>query len=374
MVLEKFVSITKILVIEDEEALREGTIEILNLEGFQVISADNGRDGVELARQHRPNLVVCDVTMPEMDGYEVITQLRQDPATATIPFIFLTAKAGKTDFRQGMKLGADDYLTKPFSATELLEAIASQFRKQSAVEHKIQQELDNLRSNISLSLPHELHTPLTGIIGIADLLIDDFDGLEPSEMIEMLATIRTSAERLYRLTQNFLLYAELELTATNPNRVAVLRQAQFRTNATPILTELSLQAAAKLGRTKDLRLELRDGIVCISELKLKKIVEEIIDNAFKFSAPKTPVRITSRIHENSFNLYVVNHGRGMTPAQTAHIGAYMQFERKLYEQQGSGLGLIIAKRLVELHGGTLLIESVPNQQTIVHIVLPACHP
>ena len=134
--LRKLVTLTKILVIEDEDELRDAIIDILNLEKFQVMSASNGQEGIALAEKEKPDLILCDVMMPELDGYGVISALRQNPELATIPFVFLTAKSEKQDLRQGMKLGADDYLTKPFSRTELLEAIAAQFRKQEAYEHK----------------------------------------------------------------------------------------------------------------------------------------------------------------------------------------------------------------------------------------------
>jgi EAL domain-containing protein (putative c-di-GMP-specific phosphodiesterase class I)/DNA-binding NarL/FixJ family response regulator len=124
---------TKILVIEDEESVRENLLELLEAEDFETIAAANGRIGVELARSLVPDLILCDMMMPELDGFGVLNTLRQDYITATIPFIFLTAKSAKSDFRQGMDLGADDYLTKPFTRAELLSAIISRLEKQSTL-------------------------------------------------------------------------------------------------------------------------------------------------------------------------------------------------------------------------------------------------
>ncbi len=123
----------KILVIEDEPAVRANILELLELEDFYGIGAENGLIGIVWALEHLPDLIICDVMMPELDGYGVLTTLREEPLTATIPFIFLTAKADKSDLRQGMELGADDYLTKPFTDTELLKAIAARFEKQAAI-------------------------------------------------------------------------------------------------------------------------------------------------------------------------------------------------------------------------------------------------
>ncbi|MBN1965567.1 MAG: response regulator, partial [Anaerolineae bacterium] len=105
---------TRVLVIEDEEPIRENIIEILEMEEFEAVGAANGLLGVEAAQENPPDLIICDITMPGLDGYEVLLQLRQDTATASIPFVFLTARADRSFMRHGMELGADDYLTKPF--------------------------------------------------------------------------------------------------------------------------------------------------------------------------------------------------------------------------------------------------------------------
>ncbi len=121
----------KILVIEDEARTRNLFLNCLKTEGFYTIGAENGLIGVQRAQEQLPDLVLCDVTMPEIDGYDVLTTLRQDPVTAIIPFIFLTAKAAKAELRQGMELGADDYLTKPSTVEELLGAISARLEKQT---------------------------------------------------------------------------------------------------------------------------------------------------------------------------------------------------------------------------------------------------
>lgn len=123
----------KILVIEDEVPLQEEILELLRLEGFEAIGAATGNIGVKLAKQHLPDLILCDITMPLLDGYGVLLKLRNDPATATIPFIFLTAKANRKDMRRGMEFGADDYLTKPFTSAELLLAIHVRLAKREAL-------------------------------------------------------------------------------------------------------------------------------------------------------------------------------------------------------------------------------------------------
>lgn len=123
----------KILVIEDDELIRETLLQLLESHNYRVIAAENGRVGVQMALSEIPDLILCDVQMPELDGYDVLRTLRQNSLAATIPFIFLTAQSDKTDFRRGMELGADDYLTKPFTKAELLGAIASRVLKRQTI-------------------------------------------------------------------------------------------------------------------------------------------------------------------------------------------------------------------------------------------------
>lgn len=125
----------KILIIEDNLEVRENTSEILSLANYNVVVAENGKIGVELALREKPDLIICDIMMPELDGYGVLLILSKNEQTAGIPFIFLTAKAEKTDIRKGMNLGADDYLTKPFDDTDLLNAIDARLRK-NAMQQK----------------------------------------------------------------------------------------------------------------------------------------------------------------------------------------------------------------------------------------------
>ena len=141
---------TKILIIEDNDDIRESTAEILELTGYEVLQASHGKAGVELAQQHIPDLILCDIMMPELDGYGVLYLLSKTPDTATIPFIFLTAKAERVDFRKGMEMGADDYLTKPYDDIELLSAIESRLNKKEKQQAFYSQQLKNME-NLALA-------------------------------------------------------------------------------------------------------------------------------------------------------------------------------------------------------------------------------
>ena len=362
----------KILIIEDQPDVRENIEAILELEDYETLIAENGEMGIEMAENHHPDLILCDVMMPKLDGFGVVQALRQNPITSTIPLIFVTAKADRLSLRQGMDLGADDYLTKPFTLDELINSVKSRLSKQTLIQKDVDQELDKFRSNITRSLPHELLTPLNGILGMSDLLSNYYDTMDADEVQSCLADIKTSSERLHRLIQNFLLFAQLELFQSNPQQSQIWqnRLSKTTTNPVSIIEKITQNIAQKIGRTDDLQLSLKEASVCISEEDLEKITEEIVDNAFKFSQKGSLVTVQNTLEDNKFILTVTNQGRGMNPEQISQIGAYIQFERKLYEQQGSGLGLIIAKRMTELYSGELEIQSNPNEKTIVSISLP----
>ncbi len=357
-----------ILVIEDERAIRESMLDLLEAEGFNVVSAEDGDIGIQKAREHLPDLILCDITMPRMDGFEVLRRLRDQPTTATIPFIFLTARGAKEEIRQGMELGADDYLTKPCSINELLRAIGSRFKKHEELLNQSQRQLNTLRQSIALSLPHELRTPLNGILGLAELRMDDYQQVERQEIYEIAEGIYFAADRLHRLIQNFLLYVELELAAKDSDRIRHLRNGKTQFPKA-LIASVATQVAHRVGRDTDLALNLQNAAVQMADLKLSKVIEELTDNAFKFSKPGTPVTLTAVVNDEAMVLSIADQGRGMTTEQIASMGAYMQFERKFYEQQGAGLGLAIAKRLVELHNGEFSITST-QQGTTVQMTLP----
>ena len=146
----------KILVIEDQPQMRKNLAIILEMENFQVIAAENGRRGVELARSEKPDLVICDVMMPELDGYGVLQALRSDGALATTPFVFLTAKGDKIELRKGMNLGADDYLTKPVQREELLAAVQSRLDRRKAQKAEVELARSDGGFNPDFSSPKPL--------------------------------------------------------------------------------------------------------------------------------------------------------------------------------------------------------------------------
>jgi len=359
----------KILVIDDEEWLREMIQLALRQKGYDVVEAENGEVGIEKARKILPDLVLCDVNMEKVDGYLTLSSLRGDPTTAAIPFILMTGLADNAGMRHGMELGADDYLPKPFTIDALYAAVEARIKKAQALRDEAEKKLADLRDNISMMLPHELRTPLNGILAYGEILSTESETLQPAEIAEMGQIIHESGKRLERLIENFLIYSQIELMVKDPQRAGALRKKKTQSPKKVVEVRAAHQAQ-EAGRQPDLELELTDKPVAISEEYLTKIVDELVHNAFKFSKPGAVVRVALHSPENMSVLTVSDHGRGLGADQIQKVGAYMQFDRKTHEQQGLGLGLTIAKRLTELHGGSLTIETAPEGGTSVTVKIP----
>jgi len=359
----------RILVIDDEEWLRDMVEMALSQKGYDVMQAENGGRGIEVARNELPDLVLCDVNMEKMDGYVTLSSLRSEPTTASIPFILMTGLADNAGMRHGMELGADDYLPKPFTIEALYAAVEARLKKTQTVRQEAEKKLTDLRDNLSLMLPHELRTPLNGILAYGEILAAEAPTLPPAEVAEMGQVIYDSGKRLERLIENFLIYAQLELLQADAQKVSSLRNKR-----TPfpskLITERARGQAELAKRVDDLTLELADRPLPISEEYLAKIVDELVQNAFKFSDSGSKVSISLSDLPNGSALAVTDQGRGFSTEHITKVGAYMQFDRKLHEQQGLGLGLSIARRMTELHGGTLVIQGGRGRPTTVIVKLP----
>ena len=363
-------TLAKILVIEDDTAVRSLILRALRDGNYAVTGAENGVEGIEIARSWLPDLVLCDVRMEKLDGYGTLEALRKHPATTTTPFILMTGQADHASMRQGMELGADDYLPKPFTVMELLAAVEARLRSHQAMRRQAEARLQNLRTNISCALPHELRTPLNGILGFSELLMQEGDSLRGDEVMTMGRAIHDSARRLHRVIENTLLYAQIELAWGDDAKVAALRKG-YAENIEPAVRKESMRRAFSDQREADLKLTLAAAAAAMSEEHLTRVVDELVENAFKFSNPGSPVTVSLAPEESRVVLEVSDQGRGMRQEDIQQMGAYMQFDRRFYEQQGSGLGLTIAKRLVELHGGTMMIQSELGRGTQVFVRLPS---
>ena len=237
----------KILVIEDDDDIREVVVDTLHFKGYETIEAADGLMGIEQAKKTKPDLIICDVMMPELDGYGVLLALSEHIDLAPIPFIFLTAKANPNDLRRGMNLGADDYVVKPFEASELLDAVQTRLDRQRVMSSVMSDKVGMLQRYINLHLPHELRTPLTGVRGYISMLQMDWQDLPPDQVQSMLDTVESSAERLQLLIENYTVYSQLQILLFNKELANQLKQYSFVRQPAELVRIVAELAARRFG-------------------------------------------------------------------------------------------------------------------------------
>ena len=356
---------TKILVIEDEEALLEDIALLLSLNDYEVISAANGAEGLQKMDEEQPDIVISDVMMPHMDGHDFLRAMRQHPSMATTPLIFLTAKAEPASVRLGMELGADDYLSKPFSGSQLTRAIEAQLKKQKILAGHINQVKKEAHQELFHFLPHEINTPLNGILGLAQLLKLEDGCTSREDLLTFTDHLIQSSNRLHHTLGNMMLSAQISDLLSQPEKINSMRQ-HVCDNVRLEIVATAQAIAEQSDREQDFTIEVAEAKGAISDDDMRKIATELVSNALKFSAENTPIHIQGTVEDEHYVLTVSDEGRGMSSAEIAAVGPYQQFQRKYYEQQGSGLGLAIVSGLLDIYAGSLTIE--PNSPNGLRVV------
>lgn len=349
-----------ILLIDDDEAILDTFSLALKRPGRRVLTASSGEEGIALAHQHLPDLIISDINMPGTDGQSVLQAMRTDPKLATKQIVLMTGNSSAVTSRTGMNLGADDFLLKPFSLDDLLRCVEARLQRADLSWRVEDRVVLDLRSTLSTILPHELFTPLAGILGLTEVLRAEFTRLPPAEIDEILADIQRSGERLHRTLRNYLLLLELPTTTAGPLTESVVPAPKLR----PALTAALETTLARHGRTADATVALADVSLVCDPTHLPIILEEVLDNACRFSRQGTPLAVDLRADGT---LRVTDAGRGMSAEQIERIGAFHQFDRKKHEQQGLGLGLALVKKLAARCAATFAITSDVGAGTTVTV-------
>jgi DNA-binding response OmpR family regulator len=355
---------TKILIIEDDFAVRSSINELLNEEGFETYEAENGRIGIDIAKEVYPDLIISDILMPEVDGYGVLQELQKEIHTSSIPFIFLSARTEASDIREGMREGADDYLTKPYKAVDLLDAVNSRLSK----KNKIDKRLNQIFKSIALSLPHKLRSPLVSILGYSQIIKEDQAKLNPAEINDMAVRINTSGYELLNMIEKFLLFSNLESLCADNEWRKNINNSNTR-DIKKIISAIASYTAIKFERASEIKIKLIDASIRISQDHFELLISEIIENAFKFSKKGTFVEIKSEIIDGFYFLEISDKGIGMLPEQIKAVGALRQFDRSK-NKNGMGLGLSIVNKIVEIYELGIKIESKYQDSTKIKIFIP----
>lgn len=356
---------SKILVIEDEAPIRESIVEQLQFIGYEVRAAENGKVGVTYAEEFLPDLIICDIAMPEMNGYEVLDHLRKTPSTRLTPFIFLTAYAQTPYRRKGMLGGANDFLEKPFTIDDLFSAVKVRLDEKAAHDEHYEQ----MTSNMVRTLTHELRTPLSGIMMATELISNRLDQLSTDQLRDIIQTLQTGSNRMQHLVEQSLLKSQIDYdqvmkyTADEPISTVIIgaitnaRTFAIRNKYLPILFQ-----------APEIKYKVHGNINA-----LRHVLAEVIINALHFSDTDGVgvVKIELQIEESQVQINIIDYGNGfdMKKLDTA-FEAFKQIDRETQEQQGIGIGLWLAYNVIEAHQGTVKIDSRINEGTCVSITLP----
>lgn len=360
-----------ILVIEDNSDLNLAICEILISYGYQVKSARNGIDGLKLIEQMTPDAILCDIMMPEMDGYTLLRHTRATPHLRTIPFIFLTARSSSTDQRKALNIGIEDYLVKPIEEEDLVLTIRNALRRRKDIENEVELQLETLRNQIVGALQHEFRTPLTFVLGYAEYLQDITD--EDIELAELkLATsgILEGGYRLQKLIESFLLLAEVQ------NRNMKLEQIDTVRAGTIIEEAIhDLRAdASKAGLTFQIEEQNHDILIQAEQELIIESIKRLGDNAIRYRRPESRnIYITvERVADRYIGFIIRDEGIGIDQSTLQSLlRPFEQGNRTDRTEPGAGLSLALVHHIANLHGGTLEIESTPDSGSTFTLWLPS---
>jgi signal transduction histidine kinase len=348
-----------ILVVDDEPAIRLGLAATIGRHGYNVIVAVNGDDGFIKARQSLPDLIISDVMMPALNGFEMKQQMSVDPQLASIPFIFLTARTANEDRVAGIRNGADDYVTKPFVTEELMARVEAVLRRvkteqergREQVKQSAQEEMDNLRKEVLQNFSHELRTPLGNITMSLDMVVNN-KFTSPEEQSEFIRIAHSSADRLESLIADIILLSDIDQSKINNMRQPI--DAEHHILA-PIKRRLARYEAKGLNFVHDIVLT---GTIKASRREFTQALVHLLDNAFKFSPERGKVGLVVKSSEN---------GGAVITVQDEGVGVPVELREKIFERfyqinqgdareyQGLGVGLTIARAVFSNLGGEVKI-------------------
>ena len=354
-----------ILVVEDDKEVRDTIVDLLEGAGYSAIPKYNGIEAVSFLESNIPDLVISDVMMPHIDGYQLLEYFKKLPATAAVPFIFISAKSSFLDIRNGMLSGADDYITKPFRAKELLQSIETQLKK----KEKVDMEFEKISMTISSYLPHELLTPLISILGYPEIIADEFSELSKSEVLRMLQKIKSAGSRLHKTIRKYLRFTEIQskLIAKKNSDYSAFAGSSFPAVLIPLICKKN---ALEHERENDLILDIAEAEINIPENDFEFIIDEMLTNAHKFSNQGTFISVTGKVTGSVYCINVKDYGRGITKEQLVEILPFVQHDRNQYQHSGSGLGLVTIKKMMDYYGGEFKLSSVANEYTVCTVSLP----
>ncbi|MBN1427528.1 MAG: hybrid sensor histidine kinase/response regulator [Anaerolineae bacterium] len=360
-----------ILIADDDPVMLQSVADLLRLAGYRILTATNGAVAWQVLQDQTPDLIIADITMPVMDGYQLYDAVRGDPQWSLVPFMFLTARGEEKDIRYGYRLGADHYVTKPFEPDDLLAVVEARLKRMQIIRSAVSSNIEDVKRRLVNTFSHELRTPLTSIYGFVSLLQSDLEELADDQVREMLDHIEIGARRLSRLTEDLLLMIQIDSGAVKAEIERFGRPVNMKPIINDVAARLSDQARERHTEI-DVRVDEALPTQGISS-RLADIVTRLVDNAIKFSRPDgEPILITGSRRDDTIYVAVEDRGIGIpSNRQQQLFQRFEQINREKTEQQGTGVGLVIALELARLHGGTIEARSREGIGSSFTLVLPA---
>ena len=340
----------------DDDPMNIAVLEDL-LEDYDLCTAATGPEALERAGSCRPDLVLLDIMMPGMTGYEVCEHLRQDESLRDVKIILVSAKATAAERLKGYEVGADDYVVKPFDCEELLAKVKVYLRLRSI------EEVDRLKGSMLRLLRHEVRTPMTGMISGLEILADAC----PEDPVERKGMVDLVLKNVHRL--GHLLEKVIELSA--------LEAGERVFNVEPVdLSDLLRAAAdekAPLAAQRDIEISVDSTDSVTVELDrpaIEQVLGDLLDNAIRFSADGATVEIRIEESGEQVAVVVVDHGKGIAPEALPHLFTSFSDSDMVHHTKGTGLSLAIAQRIVRQHRGRIEAESDSGRGSCFKVILP----
>lgn len=356
-----------ILLAEDQEDLRQTLVEFLTLENYRVLDAENGQKAYALAAAHQPDLIISDVAMPVWDGLRLLAELKTNPATSDIPLLFLSAWANRGHVRNGMQLGAVDYITKPFALTEISSAITAQLEKRRAMSARMSLACDQARARLMSILPHEMLTPLNAILGPSELLFTADDAMPMDEVREWAGLIMKNAAHLARMIEKMLIYAELQ----GGNISVCERGPGSKSQHATLIEALEDFTRDQLGMIHPAQITGTLGATCLPDHAIKRIGVELLDNAYKFSPADGSIKISIQQTVADEILRISNTCEEKAEDLTRRLdGLLANSASPDAATTGIGLGLAIVAGLLKHYRGKLSFEASEDHTITAVAVFP----
>lgn len=352
-----------ILIIEDEQNVRINLAELLEYEGYNVLSAKNGQEGYTMAISYEPDLILSDIRMPVLNGIDLLKKLQNNITTAMIPFIFLTAKTEMQDMREGMANGADDYIVKPFQIDDVLNAIDSRLKKRDNYLSVIKE----FRNTLMKRVPHELRTPLVGILGISGIIKENLESLSKEELFDMAEIINKSGRRLHRRIEKFLTYMEL-LPQSNLDNTGEVNN-KFIIDSENLSHQLS-NKANEFSRDEDLSIQFEKGELGIIECHFEILINELVENSLKFSPKGSLISIVGKSNGKYYITQIIDSGKEIGNIKVDEIRIFNQFQKNSLTEEGLGFGLSIVKKIIDFSGGYLDFRRENDVSNVVEFGIP----